>query len=208
MKTKHDWRATVYSAKADASERDPIGPDGVGRATVVNGRGFKKWQRFHPEEEVVWIEDADGKDAWITRKQLSVYEHVCAMADAGITSTMTKVAAELGVSVSTVSRTTVKLQAFGLIACLVSRGRYAGLLVVRRSKDDGLKRLREVAKARVRAWAKAAERRLARTKINLASMFTEKEWRDHGYHSMAHIHMDARLKKPWTVEELREAGII
>jgi hypothetical protein len=38
MKTKHDWRATVYSAKADASERDPIGPDGVGRATVVTGR--------------------------------------------------------------------------------------------------------------------------------------------------------------------------
>jgi hypothetical protein len=100
------------------------------------------------------------------------------------------------------------LQSLGFIGYISARGRYAGTIIVRRAKGDGLDRLRELAKAKVRAWAKAAERRLARTKINVASLFTEKEWRDHGYHSMAHIHMDATLKRPWTPEELREAGIV
>jgi len=56
----------VYVEQANRFERDPYGPDGSGRATVVNGRGFQRWQRFHKDEDLVWITTMDDKMVEIT----------------------------------------------------------------------------------------------------------------------------------------------
>jgi hypothetical protein len=82
------------------------------------------------------------------------------------------------------------------------------MLIVWRASGDGLDRLREVAKAKVRAWSKYAERRLLRLKINVATYFSYEEVRSHGYEHVYGDVMNATLIREWSPDELREAGII
>ncbi len=194
----------VYAGMADGFDRDPYGPDGSGRAQVVNGRGFQKWQRFS-QQEVVWVTDADGNPAWLTRTQLDLYQLALTFVDNGTTS-IRFLAQVLKCSPSTVSRGMVKLASFGLLAAMTGRGRYSGTLILRLPADGSLKRLREAAKAKVRLWAKQAEARISRLWLNVApyKVLEEKgtETRDTHYSSIG------RNIEAFSVQDLREAGII
>jgi predicted transcriptional regulator len=198
-----------YADQADKLERDPYGPDGGGRAVVVNGRGFQKWQRFH-KGDVVWVQDADGRDAWLTRLQADLYQLAVTFIDNG-TTTIRFLAQELKCSPSTVSRGMVRLASLGLLAALTGRGRYSGTLIFRLPKDGSLDRFRRLAKDKVRAWAKAAQERLSRLQANVAVYSLDRErgidslyW----YTTSVSTSKAATLKRQWTPEELRDAGII
>jgi DNA-binding transcriptional regulator GbsR (MarR family) len=126
------------------------------------------------------------------------------MSETGVHVTMTTLAGKLGVSISTVSRAVTKLQAFGLLAIAVARGKYGGMWVMRRAKDDGLDAFRRAAKARVRRWYEAAQARVSRLESNLAPYFTL----DRKGVSMTLTPTSTHRAQDWTPEELREAGII
>jgi len=205
--SRSDW---YYASMADRKERDPYGPDGSGRATVVNGRGFQRWQRFHKDKALVWITTMDGKMVGMTPWQAKVYD----LAKALIfdPQTMREMARRLGCSTSTVSRALVKLASWGLIAYVSMRGRYASTVIVLRSIGDGRDRFRQAAKAKVREWSKAAERRLSRLWANVAPYIIEGERvsSTQSIRDTYYLTKDATLtaQRPWTVQELRESGII
>jgi DNA-binding transcriptional regulator YhcF (GntR family) len=203
--------ATYYAAMADKLERDPINGPGVnGRATVPLGQGFERWRRFKLDQDVLWIDDADGVSRWITRLQADLISHLQSLPD-GTHVIMRELAVEFDCAASTISRAMTKFASFGVLTYSVGRGRYGGAIVyqfLREVAPDLAKRFRELAKTRVRAWAKAAEARVSRLKMNIASNFTWKEIEAHHMESHYSVVMDASLKRPWTVEELREAGIV
>jgi DNA-binding MarR family transcriptional regulator len=188
-------------------ERDPYGPDGSGRAVVVNGRGFQKWRRFN-KAEPVWVPDIDGRMVALTPTQVSVL--LLAKQYVGLRITMREMATTLSCSPSTVSRALVKLASFGLIAYLTGRGRHAATIILTRVRGDGLERLRELAKAKVRAWSLAAQKRLSRLEVNVATyVLRGSRGRDSltDYYLSTTYSKDATLKA-WTPDELREAGIL
>ncbi len=201
-----------YAAMADKRERDPIvDPADQNRATVPLGRGFALWQRMNAGAQLVWVDDMDGNPRALTPKQAMVLAAALEMID-GVGLTMRELAKSLSVAPSTVSRALTKLQAWGLIAFVVGRGRWAGLVIFRRRKDDGMDRFRQAAKARVRRWSEAAQRRISRLIVNVAPYSFDRK----GYDSLTqwslattHTHMDATLTaQPFSDEELRDAGII
>jgi hypothetical protein len=114
---------------------------------------------------------------------------------------------------STVSRALTKLASWGLIAYVVGRGRWAGLVIFRRATDDGMERFRKAAQARVRRWSEAVRRRLSRLEFNVAPIALEG---DRGVDSLYYWSTQVTNYKgatltvqlPWTVEELRDSGII
>ena len=203
---------TYYASMADAMERDPIQGTNSTRATVPMGRGFALWQRFNRDQQLVWVDDADGTPRALTPKQAQVLALALEMIE-GTGMTMRDMARSLSVAPSTVSRALTKLQAWGLIGYVVGKGRLAGLVIFRRAKDDGYDRLAKAAKARVRRWSEAAQRRISRLAVNVASMILEGE-RDGSYRQWATYTMDTNkdatltVQRPWTPQELREAGII
>lgn len=205
--TENDRRAFVYGQAADKLDRDPYGPDGAGRATVVNGRGFAKWRRFNMAAELVSVFDDAGREWFLTPKQAMVYDLARTFIDNGVTK-IRYMAKELAMAPSTVSRALWKLQAIGLLAFIVGRGRYAGLLIVKRSPNDGLERFRQAARAKLAEWRKAAEARVSRLIVNVASCYSWKDVEGTGYEDVYVDVMGATLTRPWTVEELRETGII
>lgn len=199
--------ATVkyYGAQADKKERDPFGPDGRGRAQVVNGRGFQKWRRFNPGAEVIWVSDDRGVPRALTRTQIEIMYELLKHAD-GKPITFRAIATRLKVSPSTVSRAAVKLASYGLIAYLTGRGRYAVTLILKRVPGDGLDRFKRVAQATVRRWSQYAERRISRLKVNVASYLHERGKGvevDSLYYYLTTITKDATLT-PWTAEDMAE----
>lgn len=201
-------RTIIYGAMADAFERDPIGPDGSGRAVVVNGRGFR-WARFNNVGELVWVTTLDGRMVGMTPWQAKVYDLARSYVDRG-TTTVRGMAQTLGCSPSTVSRALVKLMAWGLLGYMTGRGRYYGTLIFRMHKGDGLDRFRQMAKDKVRAWAKATERRVSRLWANVAPYILEE---GRGVDSLSDAYFNTPIGKgatlkAWTPEELRDAGII
>jgi len=206
-----DQRAAIYGAMADRMERDPVQtPDANGRATVPMGRGFQAWRRFHPNEETVWVENPEGQLYELTRNQVSVLTASFGCEGTG-PITMRGLGAQLKLSPSTISRALVKLASFGLIAYLTGRGRYAGTVIIRRVKADGLERFRVAAKAKVRAWSEAAQRRIARLWVNVAPYVQEDQGVGSGslYRDSYYLLTEnATLTRPWTPDDLREAGII
>ncbi len=208
----HPAKLTYYASMADRMERDPIQGTNSTRATVPNGRGFALWQRFNAGQQLVWVDDAEGTPRALTPKQAQILAMALEMID-GTGLTMREMARSLSVAPSTVSRALGKLTAWGLIGYVVGRGRFAGLVIFRRAKDDGYDRLRKAAKARVQRWSEAAQRRISRLAINVASYILEGE-REDSYSQWATYIMDTSkdatltVQRPWTVEELREAGII
>ncbi len=203
----------VYAIMADQRERDPIvDPADANRATVPLGRGFALWQRMNQGAQLVWVDDMEGRPRALTPKQAQVLSLALEMAD-GVGYTMREMALLLKVAPSTVSRALTKLAAWGLIAYLVGRGRLAGLVIFKRAKDDGLDRFRQAAKARVQRWSQAAKERVSRLWINVAPYIYEEgrgttSIKTHYYSST--ITKDATLttQLPWTVQELRDSGII
>ena len=202
-----------YAAMADKRERDPIvDPADQNRATVPLGRGFALWQRMNAGAQLVWVDDMDGNPRALTPKQAMVLAAALEMIE-GVGLTIRGLALSLHVAPSTVSRALTKLAAWGLIAYFVGKGRFAGLVIFRRAKDDGMDRFRQAAKARVRRWSEAAQRRISRLIFNVAPYILEEKGR--GYDSLTAYVLstsskDATLtaQRPWTVDDLREAGIL
>ena len=203
-----------YAIMADSRERDPIvDPASATRATVPLGRGFALWQRMNPKEQLVWVDDAEGRPRALTPKQALVISFARSNVD-GRMYTMRAMAALLGVNVSTVSRSLAKAQAWGLLVYVVGKGRFAGLVIMRYVRDHGfLDAKRKAARERVARWKLAAEARISRLWINVAPYVLEEK---RGYDSLtSHVlslttTKDATLtaQRPWTVQELRDSGII
>jgi len=128
----------------------------------------------------------------------------------GSRTTMREMAETLSCSPSTVSRALVKLASFGLIAYLTGRGRHAATVILTRVKGDGLERLRELAKQKVRQWSLAAQRRLSRLESNVAPYLHGRK--GNGDTLTEYLYSLPSTKsatlKVWTPEELREAGIL
>jgi len=171
-------------------------------------RGWAMYQRCHPGEAQVFVTSPDGQGHMITERQARVLHFALSM---DRLMTMRAIAAELGMAPSTISRALTRLAFFGVIRYVVGRGRYAGLVVLKRFEGDGMDRFKEAAKERVRRWRKAAQERVSRLRVNVALMYSRKEIEEGvgGYYlSTYYSSMDATLKRTWTVEELREAGIL
>ncbi len=184
------------------------------RLTLSEGAFGRAWMKFNPGVQLVYVDDADGRPRALTPKQYAVLTMALDyIRDTSRALTMRDMAKLLEVAPSTVSRALTKLQAWGLIGYFVGRGRFAGLVIFRRAKDDGYDRLAKAAKARVRRWSEAAQRRISRLAVNVASMILEGE-RDGSYRQWATYTMDTNkdatltVQRPWTPQELREAGII
>jgi DNA-binding MarR family transcriptional regulator len=204
-----------YAIEADRMDRDPVQESGVnGRATVPMGRGFRLWQRMNPGASLIYVDDMEGRPRALTPTQAEVCALALEMVE-GHMLTMRAMAARLGVSPSTVSRALTKLSAWGIIRVIVGRGRFAGLVIFRAMKGDGRDRFRDAAKARVRRWSEAVKRRLSRLEINVAPYLHDRErgvdslyYYLHSLDTSKSATLTAQLKKEWTPQELREAGII
>jgi predicted transcriptional regulator len=149
----------------------------------------------------------DGRMVGMTPWQNKVYQLAMTYVDHG-TVTMRSMAMTLKCSPSTVSRALVKLMSWGLIGYMTGRGRYAGALIFRMTKGDPFQRFRDAAKARVRQWSEAAQRRVSRLAINVAPYILEKERGvDSLYYYLTSITStkDATLSRPWTAEDV--AGV-
>lgn len=204
----NESKVKFYAHLADKSERDPFGPDGSGRAVVVNGRGFKAWRRFHAGEATEWVTNPQGQRYELTMNQFRVF-CICRL-NYSQPLTMRALAAQLKLSPSTISRAMVKLASFGLIAYLTGRGRSAVTIVIERVKSDGLDRFRQAAKAKVWSWRLTAERRLSRLQENVAHYVHERREVSDSlteYLYQLPITKSATIRS-WTPEELREVGII
>ena len=200
-----------YAIMADAQERDPIqGGETSNRATVPMGRGFALWQRMNPDAHLVWVDDLEGRPRAVTPKQAMVLAAAMAMADGAKGMTMRDMAKTLQLAPSTVSRALTKLMSWGLIAYHVGRGRFGGLVIFRRAPNDGMERLRDAAKARVRRWKEAAQERVSRLWINVAPYIFEEGGKGYkgDYYLATSKGATLTTQRPWTPEELREAGII
>lgn len=198
----------IYAASADSMERDPYGPDGGGRAVVVNGRGWAKYRRFHPGEAFVSVHDDNGREWYLTSRQALVFDFLRTYIDRG-TITMRQTALELKMAPSTVSRAVTKLQAIGILQVIVGRGRYAGMLIVAGVTGDYFAHLRALAKARVRAWSEAAQRRISRLRSNVAPLAIEGgRGVDSLYYYFISTDIDksATLTASWTAEDV--AGVV
>jgi DNA-binding transcriptional regulator YhcF (GntR family) len=198
---------TFYASVASIGDKAAVSQD-MGRATVL--LGWERYRRFNPKEELIWLDDAEGKPRALTTRQYKVLTLALAMIEGTSRLTMRDMATALQVAPSTVSRALTKLASWGLIAYVVGRGRWAGLVIFRRAKDDGMDRFREAAKARVRRWSQAARDRVSRLEFNVASYFLGREASPARDYYLTTKYMDATLtaQRPWTVEELRDAGII
>lgn len=200
---------TAYATQADKRDRDPIVvPGDHGRADVANGARFKTWIKFHSEADLVWVETIDGRMVGLTPWQAKVRELALVYVDQG-TATIRALAAELGCAPSTVSRALVKLMSWGLLGYVTGRGRYAGTVIFKMAKNDGLERFREAAKAKVRAWAQATRERISRLEINVAPYILERRKGsevDSLYYYLTTIYKDATLTAPWSAEDI--AGIV
>jgi len=206
-------RDRVYADMADKEEgRDhDVKVAYKDRIVASEGAFGRAWLKFNPGKKLVYVDDLEGRPRAVTPHQKDVLYLALSMID-GEMLTMREMAKRLGVAPSTVSRALTKLQAWGIIAYIVGRGRWAGLVIMRRVKGDGLERLRRAAKARVYGWKLAAEARLSRLQMNVAPYFLDRErvGNDTLYTYLETVTTKSATltPQPWTVEDLREAGII
>jgi hypothetical protein len=140
------WYHSVEGAYASQA----ILSDGITtRATVPMGTAFPAWWA----RKTVEIADVTGRPHYMTEKQERVYLALAGMIAAGNTNTsFRKVAASLGVCVTTVSNMARKLMAWGLLGYLSSRGRYGGVTLFGRVKGDGLDRFARMARDAIKVW--------------------------------------------------------
>lgn len=190
-----------YAQMAERKERDPFGPDGSGRAVVVNGRGFALYKRFK-RGDTVSVPTLQGKWVELTRTQADVLDAAKGHIDERIS--MAVIADELGVARSTVWRALVKLSSFGLIAYATARGFQHGTIILRRGVNDGLDRFQREAQARVRKWAKATYERFSRLRDVVATYSL-----DRGRDSLTDYFLVTSsvvaTSRPWTAQEIEES---
>ena len=146
--------AAYYSREADRLARGPqlYGGD----PSIVALRCFR---RYHADALEI-IRDGDGRQRWMTPKQMRIQALLARAEVSGQRTTMHAIAKEACVRPSTVSRTILKLEAWRLFAVDVYRGRNGGIRVWR---PIG---------ARFELYAIAARQTLARLKrkaLNVAS---------------------------------------
>ncbi len=195
-----------YADHWDALQRDPISLHGP--AAVPMGSGFARYRRFHAGEQLVYVDDMEGRPKALTQKQYAVL--TLALEIMGKEAlTMRDMAARLNVAPSTVSRAMTKLQAWGILVYLVGRGRYAGLVIIRRVKGDHWDYMRQAAKDRVRRWSEAWKRRVSRLEINVAPYLSERrrgKELDSLYYYLTSIDKSATLttQLPWTADDMAE----
>jgi DNA-binding transcriptional regulator YhcF (GntR family) len=204
-----------YADMADTEEgRDHTVKDKYGLKAVVSEGAFgRAWLKFNPGAELVYVNDAEGRPRALTPKQYLVLVMALDIIRGAQRMTMRDMAAALEVAPSTISRALTKLASWGLIGYIVGRGRWAGLVIFRRAKDDGMERFRKAARERVARWKKAAEARVSRLWINVApyiqgeSGTTITSYRD-SYYLTTSKGATLTAQLTWTPDELREAGII
>ena len=201
-----------YAKEADRVEgRDhDVAVAYKGRMYQSEGATGRAFLKFKPGAKLIWITDADGVPKWLTETQSRIASLLITLCDAGPT-TIRSLAARLSVSPSTVSRAMVKLASYGLIAYVTGRGRYGGTVVIRRKANDGLDRFRKAAKAKVRAWSLALQRRILSTKFNVATYVPSTTYGVSKTVTDTDNVMVATLTpqlKEWTPDELRSAGIL
>jgi DNA-binding MarR family transcriptional regulator len=89
------------------------------------------WARYHPETERVSVADAWGRPAWVTPTQHRVLVASRSLQDDHSERvSMAKIAASLGVAVSTVYRALIRLASLGLVSYDTKRGRSGGVAFV------------------------------------------------------------------------------
>ena len=191
----------VYAQIADKKERDPYGPDGGGRAVVVNGRGFNLYKRFNPQAQYVTLHGPDGRMIELTRMQADVYDLARTYVD-GKATTMRKMADELKCAPSTIWRALVKLTAFGLIVYISARGHFGGTYIFSRGKNDGMERFQKAAKERVHRWAEATKARFSRLVDSVAPYALERGRDSLTDYFLGSSSMVATLKREWRSDEL------
>lgn len=190
----------------ERKERDPIiRPGEHGRADVPSGR-MAKWQRFNRAEDLIWVTDSEGIPRALTRRQLSVYQSILRLAGTGVRVSMRELATHLALSPSSVSRAAVKLAAFGFIAYQSNRGRYGGTVWVLRTANDTLGWFQDAAKAKVREWAKAANRRVSRLISNVAPYHPGREQELYQYRSSTSTSTstERNIRNAWAWDEVED----
>ena len=194
----------LYAAQADKEEgRDhDVSVAYKGRVVQSEGATGRAWLKYNAGQEIIWITDLYGKQRWLTRGQVNLYQLLLTLIDNGSLK-MRDIAEKLGIAASTVSRGMAKLMAYGLIAYVSAKGRYGGTIILRRVKGDHLERFAQKARDRVRRWYQTAQDRLFRAHSNVASYVNLEETV-----VTSSTTTYGRNNRNWTPEELREAGII
>lgn len=122
----------------------------------------KGWERYHPKEQRIPVQDAWGNTRYLTPNQHRVLVSARSLAGTEDRVTMTVIANSIGVAVSTVSRALIMLAAFGLVAYDTTKGRYGGITLFQLAWAD-LKRRSRTAWAKIRyerrrAWDRHVSR--------------------------------------------------
>lgn len=190
-----------YGAQADKKDRDPIGPDGSGRAVVVNGRGFALYKRFK-QGDTVTVPTLQGKLVELTRTQADVLDVARTYIDQRIS--MAVIAEQLKVARSTVWRALVKLSSYGLIGYLTARGYRHGTIIIARGKNDPFDRLQRAAQATVRKWSEATRRRFSRLRDSVATYSLERG-RDSLTDYFLVTSSVVATSRAWTPQEIEES---
>lgn len=197
---------TSYASHPQTWERDPvIIPTGL-RAEVPSGP-MSKWLRFNNAADLIWMTDPEGKPRGFTRNQVNIYQLVKELAGTGVRVTMREIAERLSLSPSTVWRALVKLTAFGFVSYLSNRGRNGGTVFLLYVADATLDYFRDLARAKVRKWRKAADERISRLRRNVASMFPDRKGELYEYHYISNS-TERNIYREWSVEDFREAGLM
>lgn len=202
----NDSHVNLYARMADKAERDPYGPDGSGRAVVVNGRGFALYKRFH-KGDTISVATLQGKWVEITRHQADVLDLSRQLVNTGPTS-MREMAKTLGVSPSTVYRALVKLASYGLIAYITARGWKHGTILLARGANDGLDRFQRAAREKVKRWAEQTRARFARLAAPVATYVLEGGRRGDSLSDYVLVTHGRNTAREWTPDELRWSGIL
>lgn len=181
-----------YQREADRQERGM--KQYGGNPELVKLRCFKY---YHPDQGS-FITTPEGRERWLGPKASRVYAILDRSSSSTSRLTMKDIASEAMASTSTVSRTVQKLQAYGLFAIDVIRGRHGGIYVRRRRPGDHLKHYAAAAWKRIR---QAAERAISRTERNVASTSSLEEGEGSWTPVPTTTYMDATFT-PLTSDEL------
>lgn len=119
--------------------------------------------RYSRDAHYADLPDSQGVLHWITQKQMRLAGIVARMAVTHEHGTMREMAREAQCCASTVSRTIVKLQGWGLYKIDVVRGRHGGVQIVAGRFEAYVERARQ----KLREWAQKVRDRAQR--INVAS---------------------------------------
>jgi hypothetical protein len=156
---------TIDSYYAREAERIERGPQNYGGDPKIVA--LAAFRRYH-KDATYDLPDAEGVLRWVTRKQMRVHGIIARISlSPDGRAKMIDIALEAQCSTATVSRTILKLQAWGLFAVDVRRGRNGGITVLRPRVEW------------MAYYVKAARQKLRdmafRARIKLASVFLGEE---------------------------------